>query len=258
MTSVMSSSTPLRPAPLNPAAAATACGACREHTARLYYTDVRTFKRAPAPRSIGAGQARRPSRAARSKGLILLGYPLLPAAVDAGRRHRGAPQQRGRGDRPGQPPRCDPGQEQGPEGDSGLHGDARHPAAVRPRLGQAHPAGRSGQPGRLRGDRQEHHAARALPERLLPRRRWKHAPVVVANLRAAMAGRGLPASYDGYASCPLTTARNRMLLAEFDYTMKPHPAIPVIDTVRERYDMWLLKRYGLPFMYWKVMLKGLA
>ncbi len=86
----------------------------------------------------------------------------------------------------------------------------------------------------------------------------KQAPVVVANLRAAMAGRGLPASYDGYASCPLTTARNRMLLAEFDYTMKPHPAIPVIDTVRERYDMWLLKRYGLPFMYWKVMLKGLA
>ena len=37
---------------------------------------------------------------------------------------------------------------------------------------------------------------------------------------------------------PLTTARNRMLLAEFDYTMKPHPTIPLINTKKERYDMW--------------------
>jgi sulfide:quinone oxidoreductase len=86
----------------------------------------------------------------------------------------------------------------------------------------------------------------------------KQAPVVVANLLAQMAGRPLPESYDGYASCPLTTARNRMLLAEFDYTMKPHPTIPLINTQQERYDMWLLKRYGLPFMYWNMMLKGLA
>ncbi len=87
----------------------------------------------------------------------------------------------------------------------------------------------------------------------------KQAPVVAANLLAVMAGKGeLPESYDGYASCPLTTARNRMLLAEFDYTMRPHPTIPLINTQQERYDMWLLKRYGLPFMYWNLMLKGLA
>jgi sulfide:quinone oxidoreductase len=49
-----------------------------------------------------------------------------------------------------------------------------------------------------------------------------------------------------------------MLLAEFDYTMKPHPTIPIINTQRERYDMWLLKRYGLPFMYRNLMLKGRA
>jgi sulfide:quinone oxidoreductase len=29
-----------------------------------------------------------------------------------------------------------------------------------------------------------------------------------------------------------------MLLAEFDYTMKPHPTIPLINTKKERYDMW--------------------
>jgi sulfide:quinone oxidoreductase len=86
----------------------------------------------------------------------------------------------------------------------------------------------------------------------------KQAPVVVENLRAVMAGREPAAKYDGYSSCPLTTARNRMLLAEFDYTMKPHPTIPLINTQKERYDMWLLKRYGLPFLYWNLMLKGRA
>jgi sulfide:quinone oxidoreductase len=32
----------------------------------------------------------------------------------------------------------------------------------------------------------------------------------------------------------------------------------LIDTTRERYDMWLLKRYGLPFLYWHVLLRGLG
>lgn len=86
----------------------------------------------------------------------------------------------------------------------------------------------------------------------------KQAPVVVENLFAVMKQQAPTARYDGYASCPLTTARNRMLLAEFDYTMKPHPTIPFIDTKKERYDMWLLKRYGLPSIYWNLMLKGLA
>jgi sulfide:quinone oxidoreductase len=86
----------------------------------------------------------------------------------------------------------------------------------------------------------------------------KQAPVVAGNLAAVIAGRDPAHEYEGYASCPLTTARNRMLLAEFDYTMKPHPTIPLINTQKERYDMWLLKRYGLPFMYWNLMLKGRA
>lgn len=86
----------------------------------------------------------------------------------------------------------------------------------------------------------------------------KQAPVVVRNLRATMAGKPALARYDGYASCPLTTARNKMLLAEFDYTLQPRPTFPLIDTTRERTDMWYLKRYGLPAMYWNFMLKGLA
>jgi sulfide:quinone oxidoreductase len=86
----------------------------------------------------------------------------------------------------------------------------------------------------------------------------KQAPVVAANLTAVMEGREPTASYGGYASCPLTTARRKMLLAEFDYTMKPTPSIPVINTIKERTDMWYLKRYGLPFLYWNLMLTGRA
>jgi sulfide:quinone oxidoreductase len=86
----------------------------------------------------------------------------------------------------------------------------------------------------------------------------KQAPVVVANLMASLANEPLSAVYDGYAACPFTTARNRMLLAEFDYACNHRPSIPLIDTTRERYDMWLLKRYGLPFLYWHVLLRGLG
>ena len=84
----------------------------------------------------------------------------------------------------------------------------------------------------------------------------KQAPVLVANLLDEMQGRPASSRYDGYTSCPLVTAHNRMLLAEFDYELKPTPSIPFIDTMKPRYDMWLLKRYGLPAMYWNLMLHG--
>lgn len=84
----------------------------------------------------------------------------------------------------------------------------------------------------------------------------KQAPVLVENLLAALDGETPSAQYGGYASCPLTTARGKMLLAEFDYTLQHAPSIPFIDTTKERSDMWLLKRYGLPFMYWNLILKG--
>jgi sulfide:quinone oxidoreductase len=86
----------------------------------------------------------------------------------------------------------------------------------------------------------------------------KQAPVLVKNLLAALEGAAPAAQYGGYASCPLTTARGKMLLAEFDYSLQPAPSIPFIDTTKERTDMWLLKRYGLPFMYWNLILKGYA
>lgn len=41
-----------------------------------------------------------------------------------------------------------------------------------------------------------------------------------------------------------------------DYTMKPAPSFPLIDTTKERTDMWYLKRYGLPAMYWNPDAQG--
>lgn len=83
----------------------------------------------------------------------------------------------------------------------------------------------------------------------------QQAPVLVENLCAQMDGREVTGSYGGYGACPLVTAYGKMLLAEFDYTGKPTPTLP-IDTMKERYSMWLLKRYGLPWFYWNRMLRG--
>ncbi len=85
----------------------------------------------------------------------------------------------------------------------------------------------------------------------------KQAPVLVKNLNAAMTGRPLTAKYNGYTSCPVVTRYGRVMLAEFDYEGQPAETF-AFDQSKERWSMWLLKRYGLPLLYWKGMLKGRA
>jgi sulfide:quinone oxidoreductase len=84
----------------------------------------------------------------------------------------------------------------------------------------------------------------------------RQAPVVVNNILALLKGAEPTAQYNGYIACPVVTGYGRMLLCESDYTGRPAPMIPLIDTFQERYDMWLLKKYGLPWLYWNVMLRG--
>ncbi len=48
------------------------------------------------------------------------------------------------------------------------------------------------------------------------------------------------------------------LLAEFDYDLNLEPSFPVLDPTKPHRAYWYLKKYGLPFMYWNLMLKGLA
>ncbi len=86
----------------------------------------------------------------------------------------------------------------------------------------------------------------------------KQAPVVTANVLRQLDGKDPNERYEGYASCPLTTSRSAMLLAEFDYSMEPRPSFPLINTLKPRRDMWYVKKYGLPLLYWNLMLKGRA
>ena len=83
----------------------------------------------------------------------------------------------------------------------------------------------------------------------------KQAPVVVRNLVDAIAGKPLSAKYDGYTSCPVVTGIGKLVLAEFNYRKEPNESFPV-DQSKERWSMWILKRYLLPQMYWHGMLKG--
>lgn len=81
------------------------------------------------------------------------------------------------------------------------------------------------------------------------------APVVTHNLLAALDSQPLPASYDGYGSCPLTVALGKTVLAEFAYGGKVTPTFPLDPRVPRR-SAWLLKTKFLPFLYWNIMLKG--
>ena len=125
--------------------------------------------------------------------------------------------------------------------------------------------------GRLGQRRQAHAPAPGLPERVLARRRVEPADLedrrrdpqggAGAGAQPAAPCAGKPTlgfkRYDGYASCPLTTGYGKLVLAEFDYDLKPAPSFP-FDTTKERWSMYQLKRYGLPALYWRGMLKGRA
>jgi sulfide:quinone oxidoreductase len=86
----------------------------------------------------------------------------------------------------------------------------------------------------------------------------KQAPVVADNVDAFLKNQPLSAKYNGYGSCPIVTSSHAMLLAEFDYDLNVTPSLPLLDPTKPHRAYWYLKKYGLPFMYWNLMLKGLA
>jgi sulfide:quinone oxidoreductase len=88
----------------------------------------------------------------------------------------------------------------------------------------------------------------------------KQAPTVVANIDRFLKNQQLGEEYHGYASCPVVTSSHDVLMAEFDYSMQLTPTFPawMFDPAEPHRAFWYLKRYGLPFMYWNMMLKGLA
>jgi sulfide:quinone oxidoreductase len=88
----------------------------------------------------------------------------------------------------------------------------------------------------------------------------KQAPVVVGNILHLMKYNKLDKkTYEGYSSCPLVTGYSKMVLAEFKYNnvRDSDPFLSkFVDTTKEQYSMWLLKKYALPYLYWNQMLKG--
>jgi sulfide:quinone oxidoreductase len=83
----------------------------------------------------------------------------------------------------------------------------------------------------------------------------KQAPVVVGNLLDLMGNKALEGKYDGYASCPLTTAYGKAILAEFIYGGKVTPTLP-LNPAKEYWIDWWIKTSFLPQLYWNYMLKG--
>lgn len=90
----------------------------------------------------------------------------------------------------------------------------------------------------------------------------KQVPVVVDNLDLLIQHDKMgKKSYNGYSSCPLVTDFGKMVLAEFDYDKNfiPDPKLKnlfISDSSKEHWRLWMLKKYGLPFLYWNKMLKG--
>ena len=83
----------------------------------------------------------------------------------------------------------------------------------------------------------------------------KQAPVVVRNLNALIKDGAIDEGYDGYGSCPLTTAYGKVMMAEFTYGGKVTPTLP-LNPSKERRINWWIKKTVLPIFYWNYMLKG--
>jgi sulfide:quinone oxidoreductase len=92
----------------------------------------------------------------------------------------------------------------------------------------------------------------------------KQVPVVVGNILHLIDSNSLAdKKYNGYSSCPLVTGYGKMVLAEFDYTLKftPDPKLKqfplmISDSSKEHWRLYMLKKYILPYLYWSKMMKG--
>jgi sulfide:quinone oxidoreductase len=90
----------------------------------------------------------------------------------------------------------------------------------------------------------------------------KQVPVVVENILRLMDHKHLSDKvYNGYSSCPLVTGYGKMVLAEFNYKgeFTPDPKLKqmlVFNSDKEHWRLWMLKKFGLPYLYWNKMMKG--
>ena len=84
----------------------------------------------------------------------------------------------------------------------------------------------------------------------------KQVPVVVKNILKLLKHQTVVEDYDGYGSCPLTTSKGTVMLAEFSYGGKVTPSFPFLDPRSNSRLWWIGKLIGFPWLYWQVMIKG--
>ncbi|KAI4870343.1 FAD/NAD(P)-binding domain-containing protein [Hypoxylon rubiginosum] len=83
-------------------------------------------------------------------------------------------------------------------------------------------------------------------------------PVLIDNLLAVMKGTEPKAVYDGYASCPLLTGHNELMLCEFKYGGVPKETFANILGGQESPSrlFYYLKKDFFPFVYWNSFVSG--
>lgn len=90
----------------------------------------------------------------------------------------------------------------------------------------------------------------------------KQVPILMDNILHLMHNHQIGKKiYEGYSSCPLVTGYGKMVLAEFNYKNEftPDPKLKqmlIMDSSKEDWRLWMLKKYGLPYLYWTKMMKG--
>ncbi|MBB3159084.1 sulfide:quinone oxidoreductase [Microbacterium proteolyticum] len=87
----------------------------------------------------------------------------------------------------------------------------------------------------------------------------QQAKALVKNMKAVLAGRPPTATYNGYSVVPFTVSRGTVVFAEFDRRGRLQPTIPFWRSLyRERRLSWIADRRVLPWVYWHLILRGLA
>uniref|UniRef100_A0A7I4YBC4 Sulfide:quinone oxidoreductase, mitochondrial n=1 Tax=Haemonchus contortus TaxID=6289 RepID=A0A7I4YBC4_HAECO len=82
-----------------------------------------------------------------------------------------------------------------------------------------------------------------------------HLKTLDKNLSAVLEGKEPSAQYDGYASCPIVVSRSKAILAEFRPDGQRMETTPFNQSVARRHP-WYMKRYLMPFLYWRFLVKG--
>jgi sulfide:quinone oxidoreductase len=81
--------------------------------------------------------------------------------------------------------------------------------------------------------------------------------IMVDNLLAARRGRAAAEPYDGYTVAPIATDARHLITGEFTRDGALASSLPsFVDPLKPRRTAWAFDRYGLPQIYWNLLLRG--